>query len=91
MINYTQLYNAHGLEQSSTDVPQGSILGPFLFSLYVNDFPIVCPDVMTQMYADDISMTGSLSLHGKKTACMYFSDGMMFISLKYLLRVKSFK
>ncbi len=36
-------------------VPQGSILGPLLFSMYVNDLTNVCPpDFMCQMYADDV-------------------------------------
>ena len=40
-------------------VPQGSILGPLLFSVCVNDLPTVTHDCQLNMYADDICLLHS--------------------------------
>lgn len=45
----------------TTGVPQGSILGPLLFSFYINDLPNVCSEVECLMYADDTV----LFVHGR--------------------------
>ena len=43
----------------STGVSQGSILGPLLFTIFINDFPKSSTFFSTRLYADDTSLTAS--------------------------------
>ena len=63
----------------SSGVPQGSILGPLLLNIYVNDLPSVPENCSSQCYVDDTKLLMSFQLHDQHAAIARMNKDLLSI------------
>lgn len=73
---------ASDVYQVPNGVVQGSVLGPILFAIFVNDFPALSEGSLLTLFADDIRVSTSCPQEDTDTICSYIQKNHMEISIK---------
>lgn len=88
VVNYNYSSDCNVL----SGVPQGSILGPILFLLYINDIDTVCSDDATvKLFADDCKLYSEITLQRPSILLQNCLDRLCLYSSEWQLSINVLK
>lgn len=64
----------------TSGVPQGSVLGPLLFSLFINDLPSVLKHTSYHMFADDVQLYLTIPIKDYASGISKFNEDLERVS-----------
>ena len=80
-----------GWENVINGVPQGSVLGPVLFLIYINDLPEVVRDHMLKLFADDAKLIKAIDSGDDAVELQQSLDKMLEWSHDWGLKINASK
>ena len=76
--NKVLLNGAHsGWSTVTSGIPQGSVLGPILFTIYINDLPDVIEN-MVKLFADDTKVYSTVNNKDARDSLQSDIDRLMY-------------